>query len=143
MELVGQLQDVGFRADNRISPYITAYSTVEISHRDLELFLHATHLVASHPNFETCRKKRLNCVFSNTHQFTFSMDDHEVGTQAAFAFYDYVKLQAYNEVNKVIVFVEEMVHFFWDIEDEIETKRIVCEIIPEAKYDYERDRYVV
>ncbi|TCJ86373.1 UNVERIFIED_ORG: hypothetical protein EDC93_1011112 [Bacillus cereus] len=142
MELENLVESNKFHGDPRIEPYITVHCNVAIEQNVADLFAIATNRIAESPDFPNLRKRKLFVLFSEDGKYTVNLLEQEVATQGSFAFFSYEKLRKYNDVMKVVIFTEELVHHFWDEEDELVTKRIVEKLLPGVRYDEKADMYL-
>lgn len=137
MNLIGLVPTI-FRVDERISNRIVPLTDVEnLSEGFLENFTIATYLICEHPDFTRIRTRGVTAIF--TKKDTISIDlTGAVGYQTNLIIYKCHEFEGNIQAAQITVFVEELVHHFWDLSDEEETKRIVVQAL---KKEYPNARY--
>jgi len=116
-------------------------NSVELTDSDKKIFCDATLLLAEHKEFADLKKRVVIFIFADK-SFTLTFNENQYGSQGNYAAINYPKWVQLDTKTKLICITEELVHHFWNISDEIETSRIVCEIVPNLSYDKSTGNYI-
>lgn len=121
------LNSVGI--DKRIQQKLIIKATAEIGERVRKLFTLTTKVVADQLEHDNVTIITCNCVFTNSDEVAFILDSCEMGLNVHFCVYPFHKWAALNDIKILVCLIEELVHFFWSIEDEYQASVKVHEII--------------
>ncbi|WP_059103509.1 hypothetical protein [Shouchella shacheensis] len=111
--------------------YFHLHADVEPDSTYMEVVLTAMALVAEHPDFPNKRRRKLVTFLTNESKLTLTYDNPEqYGVQFNVAIILCGHMEQLSEPQMLITVVEKFVHHFWDVDDEIETAKLVASIIP-------------
>jgi hypothetical protein len=128
------MQAPGFREIQLSSShkkYIQLVTNAELENNFVNILSKGIELVTANSNFN--RNLPVVTVFiSDTDSFKISYLDNptQYGSQFNAVVLLYKRMQPLNDMQKLICIVEELVHYFWLIRDEVKTSEIVCSLIP-------------
>lgn len=145
MEVVNGMTYPGL--SDEIKDFFTLVTTVKFTKRELDLIGNAMLITTQHPDFPNLRKRKLSVIFIDSDILSLKMDKDSLGEQGNIAVINHVLFRTKDEFSKVIIVVEEIVHHFWDTNDEPFVKGIVLEIIkdlcPGVTYDFKNMLYLL
>lgn len=140
MKLKNQKNIIGIVIPYYLKGKITITSNCELHEEEIMLFNLALKLinerVAMSPEIEPCDFSAVNVIFTENGELTLLKDDDKV--YIGLQFYSIVYVLRYlreteNQRFILFAFLEELVHHYWRVTDEIEVKYIVLEIM--QQYD--------
>ncbi|MBM6602205.1 hypothetical protein [Priestia megaterium] len=124
-----------------LQPYIQCLSTANLTDEEKNIFTEATNLIVKSEELENLRRKRLIFIFSATADMHLTFNSGQYGSHFCLASIIYSHWTNFSNKEKLICIVEELVHHFWDEDDELEVSRIVCTLIDELDYNPETGAY--
>ncbi len=106
--------------DSRIAHKIIIKATVEIGRLIREQFKNATIAVARQLELENKDISICNCIFTNSNEITFVLDDDELGLNVHFLVFPIHNWSSYinNPIKILACIIEEFAHYYWLIENE-------------------------
>lgn len=142
LKLVGAMTGFSFSRDSRMIDHIALLTNVELTDDD-KLCLHlATIHLADHRDMFKNRNNRLDIIFAKDGQVAWEFQKETIGKNLNLAIVNYDKFINLEQIKKIVVLVEEMVHHFWDTKDEILVSKIVSECVPNVDYNRENGNYI-
>ncbi|WJQ02908.1 hypothetical protein QT236_14615 [Geobacillus stearothermophilus] len=116
--------------------YFQLLANFDLDNDFLSLIHQAMDLIIEKLNTHD-RGYRLLVVFvTRTNSITIQyLDNNQYGSQFNAAVLLYKNMEHLNDKYKLICIVEEFVHHFYSVSDEVETSQIVCSLIPGVTCD--------
>lgn len=129
----GDLGSQGICTPNPFVDILYISTTITLEENIKDLFFKSAYLVATQLGKENKLKdlRKVRCIFSGDNKITFSIGENCAGEKNVFITYPIKKWdeQAYNNLNILTIFTEEFCHHFWNIDDEVEVKQKVLEVL--------------
>lgn len=127
-------------------PYFRLASDCDIESEDLLCIGSAMLRTVEHKDFQNKRKRRLTLIFTDSETIQMKFSEDSFAEQGNLAFYKYPQFKSRNPLEKLIIVTEEIVHHFWDTDEETFVKDVVCEIVNSfdfnVSYDHENKWYL-
>ncbi|NNV08762.1 hypothetical protein ETC03_21535 [Geobacillus sp. MMMUD3] len=116
--------------------YFQLLANFDLDNDFLSLIHQAMDLIIEKLNTHD-RGYRLLVVFvTRTNSITIQyLDNNQYGSQFNVAVLLYQNMKHLNDKYKLVCIVEEFVHHFYSVTDEVETSKIVCSLIPGVTCD--------
>lgn len=117
---------------------ITLIANVQITQDEINLFQAALNAISEQleeDGIEESKLTRVNALFTKDGSFHFVDEGENVALGLHFSLSLFamdrirVEVKKKNEIIYLIVFIEELVHHYWSLEDEVETKVKLIEIL--------------
>lgn len=117
---------------------VEAYSFVKLENDDFRALIESISRTTNYPDFINQRKRKVQIIIG-VNPFEIHLKEDETAIATNIIFIDYEKYKNQGLGNKILIFTEELVHHFWDTDDEPTVKPIVIKILdkilPELTYD--------
>ncbi|OME41434.1 hypothetical protein [Paenibacillus odorifer] len=142
MNVQGCIVGQEYNTDVRLVDFIEFKTNMVLSDDDLMAYLMATTYLSDHPEMFKKRTMPVNIIFAGEGTLTLNLEENHYGNRLNLITINHDKFTLLNQLQKIVVIVEELVHHFWDENDEIEVSRIVCECVPDVDYNRENGNYI-
>lgn len=135
MVVIGAMPVNGINIPENLKNKILIGTTTTITQHDKDIYMKALELVEQRmlkERIEINKRSSVNIFFTENGTIHFEQSDDliEFGTHCHLITYRMDKMrEVYNDKFKFFVFVEELAHHFWRIEDEEKVKYKVLDIL--------------
>lgn len=135
MHLLNNFPVCGIQIPSFLDGKITILSTCELTDICKEIYNKCLLAVAEQLEYENIRKEDLentNVVFSMDGNYNLQMESITLGFHVDFCFYNLSAISLDKENDEILIvgcFVEELAHHYWRIDDEIEVKYKIYDIL--------------
>jgi hypothetical protein len=125
--------------DDDLKSTMTIICTTNVSQLLVELFCHATRIIAKEVD-----PKPIKIIFTS-HQFQIIINENLWAIYIKdMIIYDVNKIETLRDCRMIIaILLEELVHVYFNISDELEASLKVVELYPEIQCDPETGRYIL
>lgn len=147
MQLVNRITTgQGIKLATALSSRIEVFSTKELSEDIITSLMFSTLYITQHHEFDNIRNRMVSLIFTDSSEISFQLSDENgdyMGLNANLILYKLPHIEGKSQTEQMIIITEELVHHFWDLSDELRTKSIVCDIIPNVVLNRENLTYII
>lgn len=126
------LSELSVRVDDRIHSNIKLFATTEIDENIEELIYLVSSKLADQFEYENKQDiPTCNCIFIDSDEITFILDTNEDACYIHFCVYPIYKWISNNlsKIKIIVNILEELCHFYWNLEDEVQVCYKVLEVM--------------